>query len=79
MPQIEIRDAVPDDAATLLQLVRELAAFERAPDAVTATEADFRRDGFGLQRRFEARLVLVDGRPAGFTLFFPNWSTWRRG
>jgi GNAT superfamily N-acetyltransferase len=80
MPETEativIRDAVPDDAATLLQLVRDLAAFERAADAVRATEADFRRDGFGPQRRFEARLALVDGRPAGFTLFYPSWSTW---
>src|SRR5438067_2099821 len=76
MPEIEIRDATPDDAATLLALVKGLAVFERAPDAVTATEADYRRDGFGPNRRFEARLALLDGRPAGFTLFFPNYSTW---
>jgi GNAT superfamily N-acetyltransferase len=76
MPNIEIRDARPDDAATLLHLVKELAIYERQPDAVTATEADFRRDGFGPERRFEARLASLDGRPAGFALFFPNYSTW---
>src|SRR5262249_22475110 len=76
MPEILIRAAGLDDVPTLLQLVRELAAFEREPDAVKATEADFQRDGFGPERRFEARIGLIDGRPAGFTLFFPNWSTW---
>jgi GNAT superfamily N-acetyltransferase len=77
MPEIQIRDARPEDAGTLLRLVKELAAFERAPDAVVATEADYLRDGFGPERRFEAILAEVDGRPAGFALFFPNWSTWQ--
>jgi GNAT superfamily N-acetyltransferase len=76
MPEIEIRDATPEDAGTLLALVKGLAVFERQPDAVTATEADYRRDGFGPDRRFESRLALLDRRPAGFTLFFPNYSTW---
>jgi len=76
MTSIQIRDATPEDCGTLLQLVRDLAAYERAPDAVVATEADLRRDGFGSERRFEARLAILDGRAAGFTLFFPNYSTW---
>lgn len=76
MPEIQIRDATPADVGTLLQLVKDLAAYEREPDAVTATEADFLRDGFGPDRRFEARLALLDGRPAAFALFFPNYSTW---
>jgi GNAT superfamily N-acetyltransferase len=76
MPEIQIRDARPEDAGTLLRLVKELAAFERAPDAVVATEADYVRDGFGPERRFEAVLAHVDERPAGYALFFPNWSTW---
>ena len=54
MPEIAIRDATPEDAGTLLALVKALAVFERAPDAVTATEADYRRDGFGPNRRFES-------------------------
>ena len=39
MSKIEIREALPDDVGTLLQLVKQLAAFEREPDAVIATEA----------------------------------------
>ncbi|HZS84781.1 MAG TPA: GNAT family N-acetyltransferase [Stellaceae bacterium] len=76
MPKIEIREAVPSDAGALLGLIKDLAAYERQPDAVAATEADLLRDGFGTERRFEAVLAAVDGRAAGFALFFPNYSTW---
>jgi hypothetical protein len=44
---IRIRFATPDDAGLLLQLIRQLAAYERAPNAVVATEEDLRRYGFG--------------------------------
>ena len=76
MSAIVLRFATAEDAGTLLALVRELATFENAPDAVRATEADFREHGFGPERRFESLLAFVDGRPAGFALFFPNFSTW---
>ena len=76
MAEIVLRFATAEDAGTLLALVRELAAFERAPDAVLATEADFRRHGFGPEPYFEALLAFVGDRPAGFALFFPNFSTW---
>ena len=46
MAEIALRFATAEDAGTLLDLVRELAIFEKAPDAVLATEADFRRHGF---------------------------------
>jgi GNAT superfamily N-acetyltransferase len=72
-----IRFATAEDVGVLLQLVRELAAYERAPDAVVATEEDLRHHGFGTERHFEALLAFVDGKPAGFALFFPNFSTWR--
>jgi GNAT superfamily N-acetyltransferase len=76
MAEITLRFATAEDAGVLLALVRELAIFENAPDAVLATEADFRRHGFGPEPRFEALLAFVDGRAAGFALFFPNFSTW---
>ena len=72
-----LRCATADDVGLLLELVRELAAYERAPDAVVATEEDLRRYGFGTEPRFEALLTFVDNRPAGFALFFPDFSTWR--
>jgi len=76
MAEITLRFATAEDAGILLALVRELAIFEKAPDAVLATEADLRRHGFGPEPRFEALLAFVDGRAAGFALFFPNFSTW---
>jgi GNAT superfamily N-acetyltransferase len=76
MSKIEIRAATPADVPTILRFVRDLAAFEREPDAVKATEADLVRDGFGEQSRFEARIGLVDGTAQGFALFFPTYSTW---
>jgi GNAT superfamily N-acetyltransferase len=73
---IEIRAATAADAGTLLELVKALAAYEKKPDAVKATAADLLRDGFGPAPRFEALLAFVDGKPAGFALFFADYSTW---
>jgi GNAT superfamily N-acetyltransferase len=60
----------------LLQLIRELAAYVRAPNAVVATEEDLRRYGFGPERQFEALLAFLDDEPGGFALFHPRFSTW---
>jgi len=76
MAAITLRTATAEDVGILLDLVRQLALYEKQPEAVIATEADLRRHGFGPERRFEALLALVDGKPAGFALFFPNFSTW---
>jgi GNAT superfamily N-acetyltransferase len=77
MAAIKLRFAIPDDVGLLLQLVRELAAYERSPDAVAATEDDLLRHGFGREPRFEVLLAYVGEEPAGLALFFPNFSTWR--
>jgi GNAT superfamily N-acetyltransferase len=76
MADIEIRDAVPGDAPTILQFIQELATFEREPDAVVATEADLLRDGWGPTPRFSCRIAEFDGKPCGFALWFFNYSTW---
>ena len=75
-PAITIRFATEADCAVLLELIRQLAAYENAPDAVTATEDDLRRHGFGAERKFEAILAFSDGAPVGLALFFANFSTW---
>jgi GNAT superfamily N-acetyltransferase len=61
----------------ILDLIRALAAYEREPDAVKATEADLLRYGFGEHPTFECLIAEVDGEAAGFALFFYNYSTWR--
>lgn len=74
--QIEIRFATAEDSALLLSLIRALAAFERQPDAVVASEADLVRHGFGGDPKFEAILAFLDGAPAGVALFHSRFSTW---
>jgi GNAT superfamily N-acetyltransferase len=76
MPEIAIRFATAEDVPLLLRLIRELAAFERAPDSVVATEADLLRHGFGAERSFEAILAFLDSEPAGCALFHTRFSTW---
>jgi GNAT superfamily N-acetyltransferase len=77
MSEIKIRPAIPADVPTILRFIRELALYEREPQAVVATEADLLRDGFGPDPRFRALIADVDGAPAGFALFFTSYSTWR--
>ncbi|HUB19608.1 MAG TPA: GNAT family N-acetyltransferase [Acidobacteriaceae bacterium] len=76
-----IREARREDAGLILELVRGLAEYERAPDAVQVTEAELLRDGFpeaGGQRYFETILAEEEGGEAsGFALFHPVYSTWR--
>ncbi len=72
-----IRAAVAADVPLILRLIRELAAYEREPDAVVATEADLLRDGFGPTPRFEVLVAEQDGEPAGFAFYFFAYSTWR--
>ena len=77
MPEIAVRPARPEDAATIVALVRELAVYEREPlSSVKLTEADILRDGFGVAPCFELLVATLDGPVAGFALFFPNYSTW---
>ncbi|MBN8808467.1 MAG: GNAT family N-acetyltransferase [Sphingomonas sp.] len=70
-----IRPAVPSDVALILRLVRELAAFEREPDAVVATE-DMLAHALFAERSAEAVIAERDGTAVGFALFFHNFSTW---
>ncbi len=78
---IAVRPARPGDEALVLRFVRELALFEREPDAVTASEADFTEALFGDSPAAEAVIAEAEGEPVGFALFFHNFSTWtgRRG
>ena len=75
-----IRAATAADVPTILGFVRDLAAFEREPDAVHATETMLAQALFGSNPAAEA-VIAEDGEPLGFALFFHNFSTWtgRRG
>ena len=70
-----IRSAQEADAGILLELIRELAEYERLLHAVVATEESLRQSLFGERRCAEALIAESDGGPAGFALFFPTFST----
>lgn len=72
-----IRSATPADIPRILAFVRELAEFEREPDAVVATEPLLAAALFGPRPAAEAVMAEgPDGTPLGFALFFQNFSTW---
>lgn len=77
---LTIRPATPADVPTILHFIRELALFEREPDAVIATEEDLLRDGWGATTRFTCLIAdwTEQGTtaPAGFALYFNSYSTW---
>jgi GNAT superfamily N-acetyltransferase len=71
-----IRPAVRADVPRILEFIRALAAYERAPEAVTATEASLEREGFGPNPFYSCLIAEHDGRTAGYALYFFNYSTW---
>jgi GNAT superfamily N-acetyltransferase len=74
---IHIRPATPNDVPLIRAFVRELAEYEREPHAVTITEKELLRDGFGPDRYYESLIAEQNGTPAAFALFFPVYSTWQ--
>ncbi len=71
-----IRNAIEADVPEILAFIRALAKYERAPDAVTATEGDLRSHGFGPNPFYQCLIAEEDGRPTGFAFFFFDYSTW---
>ncbi len=79
-----IRKATRADVPAILALVRELAAYEREPDAVVATEADLLRDGFGEIPAFHVLVATESATESaaesdaviGFAFYFFSYSTW---
>jgi GNAT superfamily N-acetyltransferase len=71
-----IRPAKAKDIPLIVQLIHELAEYEREPHQAVATEHDIRRDGFSANPKFRVVIAEWDGEAAGFALFFYNYSTW---
>jgi GNAT superfamily N-acetyltransferase len=75
--EVTVRPARPEDVATIYGFIRELAAYERAPDAVTGTGEMLHEALFGEQPSAEALLAIgADGESLGFALFHGTFSTW---
>ena len=74
-PAFRIDPAVEADVPVILDLIRDLAEYEKLSDQVTATEADIARSLFGEPPRAEAVIARLGDEPIGFALFFHNYST----
>src|SRR6187399_358600 len=72
----EIRPARMEDVPVILELIRELATYERAPNEVTATEEQLVDVLFGEKPAAEVLLAFEKDTPVGFAVFFHNFSTW---
>ena len=72
-----IRPAVAADVPVLLELVHELAVYEREPDAVEATEPMLHAALFGPAPSAECHVAVLDGEVVGFALWYVTFSTWK--
>lgn len=75
--EINIRKARPDDMSAVLELIQELAEFEKEPDAVIIDENDLKRDGFGENPAFHCFVAEADGKIQGMALIYFRYSTWK--
>lgn len=74
---LTVRPARPGDAALVLELIRDLATYEKLAHEVDATEADIDKALFGPAPRVFCDIAALDGSPVGFALWFYSFSTFR--
>ncbi len=74
---VRVREAGPDDLATIHSFILDLAAYERLAHEAQATLADLERDLFGPAPRVFCDIAEIDGAAVGFALWFYNYSTFR--
>jgi len=77
MPAVSVRPATPADIPALMRMKASLLALEDSLHVATASEADWRRDGFGPQALFQALIAEISGEAAGMATYsrrgFPGW------
>jgi GNAT superfamily N-acetyltransferase len=76
MTEITIRSAAVEDCELIMQFICELAEYEKARHEVIASRADIEQALFGPECKAHALICLIDGAPAGFAIYFFNFSTW---
>jgi len=75
-PTVQIRDATISDVPMILQLIRDLATYERAPNDVIATEQGLQEVLFGEQPSAKVVMIFESEEAVGFAVYFFNFSTW---
>ena len=74
---MKIRAAMREEASMILNLIKELAEYEKAPDQVEANDSDLVATIFATDPKVFCDLVEVDGEIAGMAIWFLNYSTWQ--
>ncbi|WP_367772312.1 GNAT family N-acetyltransferase [Flavobacterium sp. WC2421] len=74
---MKIRRGKSEDMVAVLDLIQELAIFEKEPDAVLITAEDLVRDGFGANPLFHVFVAEVDSEIVGIALYYYRYSTWK--
>lgn len=75
--EYKIRTAIIEDMPQVLSLIKELAVFEREPDAVIITVEDLEKEGFGAHPLFKCFVAEVDNEIVGMALVYFRFSTWK--
>jgi GNAT superfamily N-acetyltransferase len=75
--ELVIRNAVREDMSSVLQLIKELAVFEKEPDAVEVTLEELVDAGFGEPKQFDCFVAEVENRIVGMALVYFRFSTWK--
>ena len=73
---ITIRQATPDDATAIYDMIYELAVYEKAPEEVVTTPEEIRETLFASGSKTEALICEVAGKAVGYAVFFTSYSTW---
>lgn len=76
-PQIVLRAATKDDCPQLMELIKELAVYEKEPDAVTVSIEHFVDSGFGASPVWWAIVAEIEGKIVGCALYYIRYSTWK--
>lgn len=74
--EVKLREAVESDMSAVLNLIRQLAEYEKAPQEVTVTVEDLKHDGF-TAKLFKCIVAEIDAEVVGMALYYPRYSTWK--
>ena len=75
--KIQLRPAIEIDLPEVYSLIQELATYEKAPEEVTITIEDLRKDGFGEHPLFEIIIAELENEIVGMAFYFISYSTWK--
>lgn len=75
--EIKIRQATVEDMSSVLKLIKQLAVFEKEPEAVEVTLENLKQDGFGENSAFKCFVAEVEEDVVGIALVYQRYSTWK--